>query len=328
MNHSVMRPRLGVAAMLLAVALALSATASEAQKGDSGKKGDKTKSDKSKSDKPKDANGKDAIKAGDACRIKGKLIELSSNIPEASGAAFSASHGGVLWTHNDTREPVVYAVDRNGKLLGTVQIAGATATDWESIETGACGSGRCLYIADIGDNNASRSEIIVYRVAEPNPGDKTSRPAEALRARYPDGAHDAEAMYVSGQDIYIVTKGETGSTTVYKYPSGARPGAVATLQRVRVLDTGVAAKGDWVTGAAASPDGRWIALRSHGSVSFYRAADFAGAGQPAHRMDITSLKEAQGEGIAFGANGSVFLLSEGGKKGAGGTLAELQCGIE
>ena len=39
-----------------------------------------------------------------------------------------------------------------------------------------CGNGSCLYIADIGDNDAKRKEVTIYRVPEPR------RPADRRRS--------------------------------------------------------------------------------------------------------------------------------------------------
>ena len=65
-----------------------------------------------------------------------------------------------------------------------------------------------LYVGDIGDNASRRASIDVYRVPEPRVGAAASAPAARLRLRYPDGAHDAEALLVDPLrgDLVIVTK--------------------------------------------------------------------------------------------------------------------------
>ena len=60
--------------------------------------------------------------------------------------------------------------------------------------------------------------------------------------------------------------------------------------------------------------GRFFAPES--ALTFYRASDLlAGQWRAANRVDLTSLKEAQGEGVALGADNMVFLAGEGGGKG-------------
>jgi hypothetical protein len=77
-----------------------------------------------------------------------------------------------------------------------------------------------------------------------------------------------------------------------------------------------------------SPDGRWIALRSTQAVTFYRAADLlAGNWREATRVPVTALGEPQGEGITFGSDGALYLMSEGGGKKQPGMFARLACNL-
>jgi len=59
------------------------------------------------------------------------------------------------------------------------------------------------------------------------------------------------------------------------------------------------------------------------------AVDVAGDGQArvASMIDVTSLKEPQGEAVALGAENSVFVAGEGGGKGQAGTFARLSCAL-
>ena len=58
----------------------------------------------------------------------------------------------------------------------------------------------------------------------------------------------------------------------------------------------------------------------------YRASDvLAGQWKAAGTVDLTTLNEPQGEGVAFGANDTVFLAGEGGGKGQPGTFVRLSC---
>lgn len=265
--------------------------------------------------------------AAQACRPAGETVALPLEVGESSGVAASRRTPGVFWTHNDSGDPDLFAVDARGALRGKVRVQGATVTDWEDIAAGPCAAGRCLYVGDIGDNEGQRAEIIVYRVAEPAPGDGRTAPAEALRARYPDGPHDAEALFVlpTGQ-VHVVTKGEKGHVAVYRFPAGAAPGAVATLERVRELSAGEVERPERITGASTSPDGRWLALRTLRSLSIYPTASFLARGQVAARTtDLRPLNEPQGEAVDFTSNGAVVLTSEGGKKGVPGTLNVLRC---
>lgn len=270
-----------------------------------------------------------ARSAGDAvCRPDGAPRPLEEDLRESSGVAVSRAHRGIFWTHNDSGDPLLYAVDGEGRTVGRVRIAGAAVEDWEDVALAPCpAGGDCLYVADIGDNDAERPSIVVWRVPEPSPRSGASAPAEAIRLRYPDAAHDAEALFVLGGAIHVVTKGESGPVAVYRAPARAAPGGEATLERVRVLSPEKVDRSRRITGADASPDGRWIALRTLEAVELHRAASLAEEGAAAPlRVGLGPLDERQGEGIGFAPDGSLVLTSEGSKKHPA-TFARLACAL-
>lgn len=265
---------------------------------------------------------------GFACRQDAAGIQLPAAVHESSGLAL-ADGGEALWTHNDSGQPTLYRVGLDGRPRGQVSVTGARMTDWEDVAAGPCpGSGRCLYVADIGDNQASRSNVTIYRFPEPASGDaQTLLPPDALTASYPEGAQDAEALFVLPDGaVYIVTKGETGPVAIYELPRTARPGAVASLRRVAELNADRVDRRDRITGAAASPDGKWLALRTLRTVSFYPTGSLsAGSLGAPLTWDLRPLQEPQGEAVEFGRGGTLYLSSEGGKKSTPATLSRLTC---
>ncbi|HEU0054599.1 MAG TPA: hypothetical protein VFQ39_15535, partial [Longimicrobium sp.] len=187
--------------------------------GDGGgkKKGDGGDGDRAKQTaSARNDEGGAAPAASDVCRVEGEKRPLDG-VHESSGAAVSRRSAGVFWTHNDSGQPVLHAMDAEGREVGKVRVAGAELVDWEDLASGPCpGGGDCLYVADIGDNGAKRADVVIYRVPEPAPGDAETRPAEALRLRYPDGPQDAEAFFVLPDgSLNIVSKGETGPIALY-----------------------------------------------------------------------------------------------------------------
>jgi hypothetical protein len=273
--------------------------------------------------------GEDSAPA--SCRQQGGLV-LLPDVSEASGVAVSRRTPGLLWTHKDQGTPVLFALDESGAVKGRVTVAGPTLQDWEDLAAGPCGGGAgesCLYLADIGDNDARRKNITVYRVREPAPGDQATQRADAFTATYPDGPQDAEALLVSKEGhILIVTKGESGPVAVYRFPEPLHPGVSVQLEKIGTLAGGKLSKGERVTGGSVSLDGTRVALRTHGSVLFYDARQFArGHFERPLRFDLSSLGEAQGEGVALGQDGHVFLTGEGGKKKEPGSLARAVCAV-
>jgi hypothetical protein len=261
------------------------------------------------------------------CKQSGSLMRLAG-LTEASGLVISRATPGRFWSHNDSGKPVVVSFDSKGNVTGHLAIGGARVEDWEAMTTAPCGSGSCLFIADIGDNSAKRAEITIYRVPEPAKPGGSAQVDAVIRASYPDGAHDAEALLASPDGtLYIVTKGDTGHVGLYRVPRDARGGATLRLESVGgPLSKGTPAANARITDGAMSPDGEWVALRTKTALIFYRSADFLkGNFREARRVDLTALGEPQGEGVAFGPSNTVYLAGEGGGKSQPGTLAVLSC---
>ena len=246
-------------------------------------------------------------------------------LTEASGLAISRRTPGRLWTHNDSGQPMLVALDSRGAVAGQVRVSGARVEDWEAIAVGPCGAGSCIYIGDIGDNDARRRQITVYRVSEPEQAGGTVPVADVFHATYPDGAHDAETLLVADSSLYIVTKGDTGPVAIYRFPAQLQAGRPMKLERLGEV-TLKADADSRITDGSVSPDGRLVALRSHATLTFYNTSDlFAGRWMPVSTVDVRPLKEPQGEGVALGADDVVFLAGEGGGKKRPGTFARFSC---
>lgn len=266
-----------------------------------------------------------AGQASHVCTATGRTA-LLKEIPEASGLALSRRTPGTLWTHNDSGAPVVFALDAAGAVRGRVRVSNAAVDDWEDITAGPCPStargasptGHCLYVADIGDNNRARRTITIYRLPEPQPGDAASAPAEAFTVRYPDGAHDAEALFVTADaGVFVITKAPRAA--LYRYPGALRAGGPVTLERVAELPLAR------VTDADLSADGRWVAVRTNDAVTFYPAADLVRGKAAGVTMPLAALEEPQGEGVALAADGTLYLVSEG---GGGGRFSTMRCALK
>jgi len=261
------------------------------------------------------------------CRVSGPGYDLPKDLKESSGLAQGRRNPGLFWSHNDAgNSPVLYGVSSNGNLGATVRIQGATLNDWEDIEAGPCGGNNCLFVGDIGDNDGKRGTITIYRVEEPAAG-AGSAVATALTARYPGGARDAEAMFMLSDDIYIVTKGREGPIELYRFARAGSQSGTATLEKVRELWPAPKASDDRVTSAAASPDGRWVGIRTYRKLFIYPAASLTsttGSIPEPIVMDLSPLKEKGGEGLALANDGTVFLSSEAGGKDPA-RLSQLKC---
>jgi hypothetical protein len=255
-----------------------------------------------------------------ACTPIGGLSHLSG-VVEASGAVVGKRFPDVIWTHNDSGTAQLFAFDTRGAVKARVALTGVKVTDWEDVAIGPCPGGSCMYAADIGDNDRRRRSLTIYRFSEPRPGDTGVAVTDTWQLTYPDGPHDAEALFVTPSgEMFIITKEEGDSAGLYR-AAVPTDGAAVTLQRVGQLPLRLA------TGASISADGEWTAVRSNDALLIYRTKELiTGKGQPAHRVDLRALREPQGEGVAFGPRGIIYLTGEGPAL-KGGTLAALKCAL-
>jgi hypothetical protein len=237
-------------------------------------------------------------------------VVRSRSAQELSGLALSRTRPGVLWTHNDSGGgPRVLAVDRRGRLLARLSVTGAVAVDWEDVAAARSRRGGLLYIGDIGDNEAVRSEIAVYRLPEPGRAVRArTAPADRLALRYPDGARDAEALLVDPvtRAPVIVSKDFSGEARVYvaRRPSTRRTTA---LRRAGRLSLG---GGEAVTAGDVSADGRTVALRTYDRAFLWSRRRGEPLARVLQRRPCSArallIGEGQGEALALTANGRAF----------------------
>ena len=266
---------------------------------------------------------------GSECSPVGRSSALPNALRETSGVAVGLRSPGLIWTHNDGgRRPFLYVVDGDGEVQARIEVD-RSVTDWEDIARGGCELGACLYLADTGDNNERRDDISLYRLAEPEAERDQRVDTERYRMVLPDGPRDIEAMYVlPSEQIFFVTKGRNHPVTIYQYPPPLRSEDVVTLVEVQRLTTGPVARARMVTGASATLDGATVAIRTYETLEFFSVSAGgrlleSGLG----RVDLRALREAQGEGVGFGANGTVVLTSES-AGGVGPSLTFLSCNLK
>lgn len=232
-----------------------------------------------------------------------KLLTITDpQISEASGIAASRLDPGVVFVLQDSRRgPYLYAIGRDGSLLATFTLPGAVNVDWEALAPGVDENGDpILWIADIGDNDARRSTIRLFRINEPEQLVDSDIGWGKITLTYPDGPHDAEALLVneaSGR-MYVVTKQAFDAGT-YAVPEDAQRGG--TYELTRVGDAPAV-----VTDGAISPDGRRIVLRTYRDAVIVEGP--GGVELARGRLPASP----QGESLGFTADGNALLVgSEG-----------------
>ncbi|MCU1400978.1 MAG: hypothetical protein JWN62_4087 [Acidimicrobiales bacterium] len=249
---------------------------------------------------------------------------------ELSGLAASRAYPGVLWAHNDSGDtPRLFAMFDTGAALGVFDVAGAAATDWEDIAVGPgpIGGQPYIYIGDIGDNNAVRDHVTVYRVAEPSNapnGEGTLDGVEAFDLTYPGGAEDAESLLVDplSGDVVIITKQVSGASKVLSIRQSQldvhAPVTMTQVATMQIPDTGpydpnekLALPSTMATSADVSTDGTVVLVRTYQQILAFARAPGQSIGDALGGTPCSApqVAEPQGEAIAFSANGDRYFTS-------------------
>lgn len=223
-------------------------------------------------------------------------------VTESSGLVRSVRHPTLLWTHNDGGEVAdIYGVDPRGRTVARLRLRGIDPYDPEALARGRDGAGRpALFLGDIGDNDERRPDVSVFRVTEPAALGRQTVDATWFRFRYPDGAHDAEALLVDPRDgrLWVATK-SLGVGGLYRAPERLVEQSAGTNELTRVADVP-----PLVTDGTFLAGGRFV-LRTYTSVYVY---DRPGA----FREQIAIPIQEQGESVAL--DGSRLLIGSEGRR--------------
>ncbi len=253
----------------------------------------------------------------------------SDEITESSGIAASRCNKDVLWTHNDSGDDAfIFALNEKGEKLGTWKVTGAKNKDWEDIAVFQDQkSGKCfLYIGDIGNNERSKTEMTIYRVAEPkvsaadvNSSAKNPNKTEtagAIKFEYPDMRHDAETLMINPKtgDIYILSKRLTGASGVYKLAAGYSLEKTNTPEKIADFTVPAVPDG-FLTGGDIAPDGKRAII-----CDYFSAYEIVLPENAKNFDDIWKQKPViiplgerqQGESVAYSTDeNAIFATSEG-----------------
>jgi hypothetical protein len=238
-------------------------------------------------------------------------------IEESSGLVASPAHPGVFWTHNDSGDvPRLFAIDGAGELVAEFRVEGAGHRDWEDITADDAGH---LYIGDFGNNDNTRRDLVVYRVAEPNPYavQRVARVDRVLRFRYADQSaypparqrnFDAEALFWMNGALHLFTKHRSDArTTLYRLPVSEFAGERALEP---VADFTLPARGRMceTTGADLQrAQGGLLALLTYGAIHLFEwEPSGAFPFRPIHRIALVVRRTGQVESIAWDGDALLF----------------------
>jgi hypothetical protein len=227
----------------------------------------------------------------------------------------------------------IFFLDPKCKVNKAVEYSGNGPLDTEDLALSA--DGKTLWVADIGDNVTSaerRSRVALWSM----PVDGSRKP-ELHRISYPNRTpHDAEALLMADDGTPVIVTKTTGKAQVFVPAAAlktdnADPVPLKQVGEVTLpkstTDNPLAVAGRVaVTGAARSPDGSKVVLRTYADAFEYDVSggDIVKAittGTP--RM--TPLADPFGEAISYTADGASFVtVSDAGTLGDDAEVALLR----
>jgi hypothetical protein len=254
-------------------------------------------------------------------------ILINPLLEESSGILASRINPNMYWLHEDSgSESEIYLYHENGQRKQHYNINGIEAIDYEDISYGF-GPQKALnyiYLGDIGDNNQSRPNIVIYRFPEPNYNLDSNlneiNNVEELTLTYPSKDDEvqnenAEAFFIDpiSGDLFLFSK----STTLCKVLTVEAPlpfGKEAHLKHIGDLNF----KSQKITGADISLDGQHILIKSYDYIYYWK--------RETHQTIIDALQsipvrltytaEPQGESITWKPNSMSYV-----------TISEFKSGI-
>ena len=153
---------------------------------------------------------------GSIAQISLNTIKLPPQLDETSGLEYI---GDNLLTHNDSGDKArLYVFTKEGDLIKNIRFYNLKNKDWEDLAADQ----DHYYIADIGNNYATRENLRIYIL------DKNLIPMGTIRIRYKDqktfsketlNKFDAEALTVVGDNLVLFSKNrKTLQSEIYTIP--------------------------------------------------------------------------------------------------------------
>lgn len=236
-------------------------------------------------------------------------------VNESSGLAPSREFPGEYFTHNDSGDSArFFRFNNKGEVTAEFSLKGVRAVDIEDMESARVRGVNYVYLADVGDNNARRDDVRVYRFEEPKGAGGEITKFDTFTLRYPGGPRNSETLMVDPKtgDLWTVEK-RNGQGGIYRVRHPRRSGSFTWefMGRIEFPDGPTPMR--LVTGGSASPEGTHLVLRTYAYAYEFPIPgnDFRSwLTSRSSRIDVAN--EVQGEAITYSLDGrSLLTTTEG-----------------
>jgi hypothetical protein len=229
---------------------------------------------------------------------------LPVSMSETSGLALSANQEN-FWTLNDGGNPAeLYEVNLKGKEISRLKLPKLNNMDWEDLAKDTKGN---LYIADVGNNQNQRKDLVIYKVNPKQPDNyETIRLSYADQRAFPPAPNeqnfDCEATVWYKNKLYLFSKNRSKTNRfvkLYAVPDVA--GNYVATPQDSVYSRAM------VTAADISPDSKTLALLTYGKVLLFDVTEDINFSKPTY---CVKLARGQAEAIAFVNNTDFVITNE------------------
>ena len=256
---------------------------------------------------------------GVSCSNYGQLnfvSKLPKKIDEASGMVHLKD--STIWLINDSgNQDRIYQINFQGDLLKEFRVDNAKNKDWEDLAMDEEGH---VYIADFGNNNNKRKDLVIYKVPNPEVEKGEKIKAKKIEFHYEDQKkfppkkknlkYDAEAIFYRDGYLYIITKNRAspfdGEALIYKLPAEKGKHKAELIGSFTPCEQRASCS---ITSADISPDGSKIVLLSYGKLWLF--TEFSGDDFTNGRIEfINTRATTQLEAVSFQDNNTLLLADE------------------